>query len=139
MNNLQIIQCSKNGISMPANSFGADESAERNWAIRPAQAKGYFIMLLNYTTNCLTFAATKGSGGWSKPFSIPTTCKNCEKLSDHNQCVKDKKYTVLFSVDCTSSPFELFVGWKQGDDYVGGVFAVQPNCQYDGAVCDYTE
>ncbi len=138
MLNTPRIQKVKSGIVIPDASFGSHESTERNWSVRPALAKGYIILLLNYTSDCLTYAATKGSGDWSKPFSIPTTCKNCPTLADHDKCVKDQLYTVLFSVDCTASPFELFVGWKQGDDYVGGVFEIKPNCQYGGVACDYT-
>ena len=125
------------GIIIASKDFGVQESLERNWSVRPETSKGYLIGLLNYTTTCITHAATRGNADWSTPFSIPTTCKNCNSLADHDQCVKDRKYTVLFSVDCTAAPFELFVGWKQGDDYVGGVFRVTPNCQFGGAICDY--
>lgn len=107
----------------------------------PGIEKSYIIAVTNLSSHCLTIAGTRRIGGsdaeW-KWFPIPKTCRNC--TTSYEQCVREGRYSAIMSTDCTSAPFELFVGYKISDTEVrGGVVDVRPNCSFPGGVIGFTD
>jgi len=103
--------------------------------------KSYVIAVTNLSSHCLTIAGTRRIGGSDAEWKwtpIPQTCKNC--TTSYQQCVKEGRYSAIMSTDCTSAPFELFVGYSISDTEVrGGIVDITPNCSYAGGVIGFTD
>lgn len=103
--------------------------------------KSYIIAVTNSSSHCLTIAGTRRIGGSDAEWKwtpIPQTCRNC--TTSYQQCVKEGRYSAIMSTDCTSAPFELFVGYSISDTEVrGGIVDITPNCSYPGGVIGFTD
>lgn len=101
----------------------------------------YAIGIINMSSKCLTISGFRRRGGsdaewkWS---AIPRTCRNCN--SSYDQCFKDKRWSVIETIGCTASPYELFVGYFISEDEVrGAIIDVSPRCDIAGGVWGFTD
>ena len=104
-------------------------------------AASYLISVINLSSKCLTIAGTRRIGASDAEWKwtpIPKTCRNCS--SSMEQCFKEKRFSAIMSTDCTSAPFELFVGYAISEtEAQGGVFDITPNCSVAGGVIGITD
>lgn len=101
----------------------------------------YAIAIINMSSKCLTISGFRRRGGsdaewkWS---AIPRTCKNCN--SSYDQCFRDKRWSVIETIGCTASPYELFVGYFVSENEVkGAIIDVSPRCDIAGGVWGFTD
>lgn len=104
-------------------------------------AASYLIGVINLSSKCLTIAGTRRIGGSDAEWKwtpIPKTCRNCS--TNYQQCFNEKRWSPIMSTDCTSAPFELFVGYFVGDTEVqGGIVDISPTCSTAGGVIGFTD
>jgi hypothetical protein len=103
--------------------------------------KNWVIGLINLSNKCMTIAGTRRIGGGDAEWKwtqIPKTCKNC--TTSYDQCFKEQRWSIIMSTDCSSAPFEMFIGYFISDtDVQGAIFDITPRCSSGGGIVGMTD